>query len=308
MSSGGGGYQQQQQRRFGPASMTSPTNPNAPHDESSVGGKITGCGNEPVTADRARMMMSEAQGELAELIETIRIMIDTKIEEAAARNFGAIYFRVPVTIFGYGPYNVTKVGKKIAEDLFRSGFSIYGTAEFFKVAWSREEIIKSDPKAIKQMAMRQCNSSSIGAVDEVDEMTGDMSRILNPETWDDISASGFNQEEYLPHQGRYVLAERQVNKVDVILDRLRKNLPVDGFMLDQSQKKGPVNRKGKQKRNNRPVVAAAVASTRSVPKKPKMRPRVSFTTFSRDQDANKQNETSSSSPTTIRIRRPRINL
>ncbi len=117
-------------------------------------GKVVGLEHGPLTADRARALMSQAQSDIEEVVATIRCIVDHRIEDAAAHNMGSIYFTVPKNLFGYGLYDASIVGKRLAKDLHRSGFSVYGIPENLKIAWSRDAILSTDPKKVQERFLR----------------------------------------------------------------------------------------------------------------------------------------------------------
>ncbi len=144
-------------------------------------GKLTGMSSGPLTAERARALMSNAQSGLAEIVDILRKMIDMRIEEAAAANQGAIVFAVPHSVEFYGQYDVNVVGRLLAENLGRSGFCVYGTPEGFKIAWSRAEILASKPAEIKVQttkALRERRQTLDGLI--VPEQGQTLNRIVLP--------------------------------------------------------------------------------------------------------------------------------
>jgi len=103
---------------------------------------------EEFSAAKTRELMSATQKQDACAFRVILKMIQDLIERAALRGKGAIYFEVPQTLFGISEYNVPRIGKLLVESLHSRGFSIFGLSVYFKVAWTTEEVAKSDAKKI----------------------------------------------------------------------------------------------------------------------------------------------------------------
>lgn len=135
-------------------------------------GKVVGLDHGPLSAERARAILNEAQSDIEDIVATFRTLVDSRIEQAASHNMGSIFFTVPKNIHGHGMYDVALVGRKLAEDLDKSGFRVIGVPENFKVLWSRKAILESDPKKIQSQLLKFKKKEEKKDFIEIDDNAG----------------------------------------------------------------------------------------------------------------------------------------
>lgn len=94
----------------------------------------------PVTAERARELMSMSQESFEESLSVVRQMCDHDIEEAAQRHRSSIAFAVPQSLFGREAYDVSKMGKRLALQLHADGYDIVGSSKSFRITWGADAV------------------------------------------------------------------------------------------------------------------------------------------------------------------------
>lgn len=89
-----------------------------------------------LSASSARQIMKSRHDSFDRSADTIRLMVDTAIKEAAAKGRRCVTINVPVSIFGHEPFDQVLMGKRLADMLFADGYSVTGTYSRMTIAWA----------------------------------------------------------------------------------------------------------------------------------------------------------------------------
>lgn len=96
---------------------------------------VEGLSSKPLTADRARDMMTISQENFETALRAIRNIVDEEITEAARHHKGEVVYRVPASLYGYDHYNIDHMGRRLAKELHKDGFSVDGSTRMFTISW-----------------------------------------------------------------------------------------------------------------------------------------------------------------------------
>lgn len=92
-----------------------------------------------LTADVARELSYIKQDSFEKTLQTIRMMVDSQIRDAAKMGRTKVDVEVPRSVFGRPPYDLAEMGKRLAQQMYADGFAISGTYSRLCLSWNREE-------------------------------------------------------------------------------------------------------------------------------------------------------------------------
>lgn len=92
-----------------------------------------------LTAGDARKLMAIKKERFKATLNTIRQMCDLEIRDISRRGLNCIEYDVPRTVMGRDDYDVKKMGRALAKQLFDDDYDVTGTPTRLKISWGTKQ-------------------------------------------------------------------------------------------------------------------------------------------------------------------------